>query len=159
VFTKSWNHPSSPPVVHLCKGSLVQASETGRLLVPHAGAAAADGRLVDSVRDMISPQPDLRIGTGSPDRFPDPRRALIGGACRSWQWAPPRAAPYKRGASRGTGTNVHRARSAATNPNPKTDQRGAEARGLAPPRLRLRPTTSTPPCLRPHRPKVHPSNP
>jgi hypothetical protein len=32
------------------------------------------------VRDVI-PTPDLRIGTGSPDR-PDPRRALIGGACR-----------------------------------------------------------------------------
>jgi hypothetical protein len=39
------------------------------------------------VRDVISPQLDLWIGTGSPDR-PDPRRALIGGACRSWQWAP-----------------------------------------------------------------------
>jgi hypothetical protein len=35
---------------------------------------------VKSVRDVI-PTPDLRIGTGSPDR-PDPRRALIGGACR-----------------------------------------------------------------------------
>ncbi len=32
------------------------------------------------VRDVI-PTPDLRIGTGSPDR-PDPRRALIRGACR-----------------------------------------------------------------------------
>jgi hypothetical protein len=39
------------------------------------------------VRDVISPQQDLRIGTGSPDR-PDLSRALIGGACRSWQWAP-----------------------------------------------------------------------
>jgi hypothetical protein len=36
------------------------------------------------VRDVISPQLDLRIGTGSPNR-PDPSRALIGGACRSWQ--------------------------------------------------------------------------
>jgi hypothetical protein len=88
-----------------------------------------------TVRDVISPQLDLWIGTGSPDR-PDPSRALIGGACRSWQCAPPRAAPYKRGASRGTGTNVHRAHCATTNSNPKTDQRGAEARGLTPPRLR-----------------------
>jgi hypothetical protein len=38
---------------------------------------------------VISPERSL-------DRFPDPRRALIGGACRLWQWAPPRAAPYKR---------------------------------------------------------------
>jgi hypothetical protein len=102
------------------------------------------------VRDVISPQQDLRIGTGSPDR-PDLSRALIGGACRSWQWVPPRAAPYKRGDSRGTGTNVHRACSAATNPNPKTDQRGAEARGLAPPRLRDRPTTRRPPTPTDHR--------
>jgi hypothetical protein len=36
--------------------------------------------MVGTVRDVI-PTPDLRIGTGSPDR-PDPRRALIGGACR-----------------------------------------------------------------------------
>jgi hypothetical protein len=36
--------------------------------------------MMESVRDVI-PTPDLRIGTGSPDR-PDPRRALIGGACR-----------------------------------------------------------------------------
>jgi hypothetical protein len=35
------------------------------------------------VRDVISPQLDLRIGTGSPDRS-DPSRALIGGVCRSW---------------------------------------------------------------------------
>jgi hypothetical protein len=73
--------------------------------------------------------------------------------------------------SRGTGTNVHRARSAATNPNPKTDQRGAEVRGLTPPRLRdRRPSTPTehrrpdsdrrpPPCRRPHRLKVSPHNP
>jgi hypothetical protein len=77
--------------------------------------------------------------------------------------------------SRGTGTNVHRARSAATNPNPKIDQRGAEARGLAPPRLHDRPTTRRPPtptehwrpdsdrrpppCRPPHRPKVSPRNP
>jgi hypothetical protein len=44
--------------------------------------------LCHSVRDVISPQPDLQIGTGSPDRFPDLKRALIGGVCRSWQWAP-----------------------------------------------------------------------
>jgi hypothetical protein len=35
---------------------------------------------------------------------------------------PPSRSAYKTEASRGTGTNVHRARSAATNPNPKTDQ-------------------------------------
>jgi hypothetical protein len=42
------------------------------------GSQEADGE--HGVRDVI-PTPDLRIGTGSPDR-PDPRRALIGGACR-----------------------------------------------------------------------------
>jgi hypothetical protein len=36
--------------------------------------------LAGGVRDVI-PTPDLRIGIGSSDR-PDPRRALIGGACR-----------------------------------------------------------------------------
>jgi hypothetical protein len=80
------------------------------------------------VRDVIS-------SDGSPDRFPDLRRALIGGACRFVAVGPPRAASYKREASRGTGTNVHRALSAATNPNLRPINRGAEARGLAPPRL------------------------
>jgi hypothetical protein len=41
------------------------------------------GRLI-SVRNVIS---------GSPDRETDPIRALIGGACRVWQWVPSRAAP------------------------------------------------------------------
>jgi hypothetical protein len=36
------------------------------------------------VRNVIS---------GSPDRETDPIRALIGGACRVWQWAPSRVAP------------------------------------------------------------------
>jgi hypothetical protein len=35
-----------------------------------------------SVRDVISPD-------GSPDLFPDPRRALIGGACRFVAVSPP----------------------------------------------------------------------
>jgi hypothetical protein len=68
-----------------------------------------------TVRDVISPD-------GSSDRFSDLRRALIGGACRFVAVGPPRAAPYKREASRGTGTNVRHAHCAATNPNPKTDQ-------------------------------------
>jgi hypothetical protein len=71
----------------------------------------------------------------SPDRETDSRRALIRGACRCVAVGPPRAAPYKREASRGTGTNVHCAHSAATNPNLRPINRGAEARGLAPPRL------------------------
>jgi hypothetical protein len=47
-----------------------------------------------------------------------------------------RSATIKGEASRGTGTNVRRAHSAPQTLTPKTDQRGAEARGLAPPRLR-----------------------
>jgi hypothetical protein len=47
-----------------------------------------------------------------------------------------RSAIIKVEVSRGTGTNVHRAHSAPQTLTPKTDQRGAEARGLAPPHLR-----------------------
>jgi hypothetical protein len=70
----------------------------------------------ECVRKVISPDE-------SPDRFPDPRRALIGGACRLWQWAPLAQRHIKGEASRGTGTNVPRVHSAPTNPNPKTDQK------------------------------------
>jgi hypothetical protein len=100
------------------------------------------------VRDVISPD-------GSPDRFPDPRRALIGGTCRFVTVGPPRAAPYKTEVSRGTGTNVHRARSTATNPNLRPINRGAEARGLAPPRLRDRRLYFDRPPTTRHRPATY----
>jgi hypothetical protein len=38
----------------------------------------------ENVRNVISE---------SPDQETDPIRALIGGACRVWQWAPSHAAP------------------------------------------------------------------
>jgi hypothetical protein len=131
--------------------------DVAELLVPELG-----GHL--GVRDVIS-------SDGSPDRFLDLRRVLIGGGCRFVTVSPPHAAPYKREVSRGTGTNVHRAHSAATNPNLRPINRGAEARGLAPPRLcDRRPTTPTDhrrpdsdrrpsPWRPPHRPKVSSRNP
>jgi hypothetical protein len=77
-----------------------------------------------------------------------------------------RSATIKDEASRGIGTNVHRPTAPPQTLTAKTDQRGAEARGLTPPRLRhpnddrrprRRPTPT--PCLHPHRPKVHPRSP
>jgi hypothetical protein len=47
-------------------------------------ATLMNGDDVVCVRNVIS---------GSPDQETDPIRALIGGACRVWQWAPSRAAP------------------------------------------------------------------
>jgi hypothetical protein len=59
-----------------------------------------------------------KVISGSPDWETDSIRALIEGACRVWQWTPlSRSATIKGGASQGTGTNVHRAHSAPTNPN------------------------------------------
>jgi hypothetical protein len=46
--------------------------------------SARMGLTLQSVRNVIS---------GSPDQETDPIRALIGGACRVWQWAPSHAAP------------------------------------------------------------------
>jgi hypothetical protein len=73
-----------------------------------------------NVRNMIS---------GSPNRETDPIRALIGGACRVWQWTPLTQRHNKRGASWGTGTNVHRAHSAPKNPNDLRSIKGALKRG------------------------------
>jgi hypothetical protein len=93
---------------------------------------------VQGVRDVIS-----RRISGSVSRSetrPDRGRLPFCGS------DPPHAAPYKSEASRGTGTNVHRAHSAPQTLTLRLIKRGAEARGLAPPHLRHRPTTdaSTP---------------
>jgi hypothetical protein len=54
---------------------------------------------------------------------------LIGGACRSW---PPLTQRHiKRGARRGTGTNVHHVHSAPQTLASRSDREGTEARGTA----------------------------
>jgi hypothetical protein len=58
----------------------------------------------ENVRKVIS-------GSGN-----DPIHALIEGACRVWQWAPLAQRNNKRGASRGTGTNVRCTHSAPHKP-------------------------------------------
>jgi hypothetical protein len=66
-------------------------------------------------------------------------RVLIGGACRSCGSEPPLAQRnIKRGARRGTGTNVHRVHSAPQILAKRSDHEGAEARGTDPPRHRNR---------------------
>jgi hypothetical protein len=61
-----------------------------------------------------------------------PSRVLIGGACRSCDSGPPLAQLYiKRGARRGTGTNVHRVHSAPQTLASQSDREGVEARGTA----------------------------
>jgi hypothetical protein len=55
--------------------------------------------------------------------------ALIGGVSHSWLWAPLHATSYKRGARRGTQTNVsHRQTVPSTNPSTELIPEGVEAR-------------------------------
>jgi hypothetical protein len=181
VPCEPWNDFSSqapPPREAQYKHRLELSASVARNPRPKKNVHTADrlGKQMKQRSHCVFPRYDLVVRDvisldGFPDRFPDLRRALIGGACRFVAVGPPRAAPYKREASRGTGTNVHRALSAATNPNLRPINRGAEARGLASPRLcDRRPTTPTDhrrpdsdrrpsPCRPPHRPKVSPRNP
>jgi hypothetical protein len=88
------------------------------------------------VRNVIS---------GSGNRS-DPIHALIGGACRVCQWPPLAQRHNKRGASRGTETNVRRAHSALTNPNDLRPIKEALKRGdwlTSPPTPDRRPSTLT----------------
>jgi hypothetical protein len=87
-------------------------------------------RAFDNVRDVISPD-------GSPNRFPDPRRALIGGACRFVAVGPPLAQRHIK--ERPAGAREPTFAMPTAPPQTLTLRRinrGAEARGLAPPRLR-----------------------